>query len=88
VGITVALTSKTLAGERTFGGYPCRNFCDVHADGYKWARNRNIRDKQGCRIGISPTFREGCIAFVKRPDLDPERDDQGHAVGASVTDSN
>jgi hypothetical protein len=83
--IAIASADESVTRQRTFGGYACKNLCDVHADGYKWARDRNIKDKHSCKLGISPGFREGCIAFVEHPDLDPESDDQGNAVGASVT---
>ena len=70
---------------RTFGGYICRDQCDIHAAGYSWAQARGIEDQRQCPQSISPSFREGCMAYLQNPERDPDEDDEWHPVGAAVT---
>jgi len=84
ISSTVALVHSVSAQERTFGGYLCKLLCDLHAAGYEWARVRGIVDKRLCPYGMSPSFQEGCIAFIQNPSRDPDEDDQGNTVGVSV----
>jgi hypothetical protein len=81
---SVMFGQQVSAPARTFGGYLCRQECDVHAAGYRWAQVRNIDDRGRCPNGISPSFREGCLAYVQNPSRDPDDDDQGNPVGAAV----
>ena len=84
VAWSVVFGYPVTAPGRTFGGYRCTKDCNDHAIGYKWARVRGIEDKRRCPYGISPSFYEGCVAFIQNPSRDPDEDDQGNLVGVSV----
>jgi hypothetical protein len=81
---SVLFGHQVAAPARTFGGYACTQHCDLHAEGFKWARVRGVDDKRRCPYGISPSFHEGCIAFIENPSRDPDEDDEGNPVGVSI----
>jgi hypothetical protein len=83
---SLALGQQVSAPTRTFGGYVCRHECDVHAAGFGWAQARAIEDSRQCPQGISPSFHEGCMAYIQNPKHDPDEDDEGHPVGVEVRD--
>jgi hypothetical protein len=83
---SLALGQQVSAPTRTFGGYVCRHECDVHAAGFGWAQARTIEDSRQCPQGISPSFHEGCMAYIQNPKHDPDEDDEGHPVGVEVRD--
>jgi hypothetical protein len=84
IGAAVALANPSIAQNWTFGGYLCKQQCDLHAAGYEWAKARGIEDKRLCVYGISRSFGEGCMAYIQNPDRDTEEDDQGNPVGVLV----
>ena len=81
---SVAVGHQAIAQDRTFGGYICKHECDIHAEGYKWASARGVDDKRQCPYGISPSFQEGCIAFIQNPSRGSDEDDQGNPVGVGI----
>jgi hypothetical protein len=82
---SITLSQHATAPIRTFGGYICRQQCDVHAAGYNWAQARAIEDERQCPLGLSPSFREGCMVYLQNPQRDPDADDEGNPVGVAAT---
>lgn len=64
--------------EKSFNGDECLSDCSGHEAGFKWAQDHHIHDEEICeRAGDhsdSPSFAEGCSAFV-RGDNDDVKDD-------------
>jgi hypothetical protein len=61
----------------TFDGYDCSVDCGGHAAGYRWAEEHDIDDEDDCDTAgansNSPSFAEGCKAFVNgEPDDDSD----------------
>jgi hypothetical protein len=52
----------------TFDGYTCTGDCSGHDTGYRWAEEHSIDDEDNCDTAAdnsnSPSFGEGCKAFV------------------------
>jgi hypothetical protein len=84
IGSAIAFTYPADAQQRTFGGYFCKQECDLHAAGYEWAKVRGIDDKSLCVYGSSRSFVEGCLAYIQNPARDADEDDEGNPVGVSV----
>ncbi len=59
-----------------FDGYDCTEDCSGHEAGYRWAEDHSISDGDDCDAAgehsNSPSFAEGCRAYV---DGDSEPDD-------------
>lgn len=81
VFVLAALGCPASAQDRTFGGYECTDDCEGHAAGYKWAEEHGIEEESNCPYGNSQSFHEGCMAYTHDNNLDPDSDDDGHAVG-------
>ena len=81
---SVAVGHQAIAQDRTFGGYIWKHECDIHAEGYKWASARGADDKRQCPYGISPSFQEGCIAFIQNPSRGSDEDDLENPVGVGI----
>jgi hypothetical protein len=47
-----------------FGGYPCRDDCSEHRQGYQWARENGISEPDNCD-GLSAGFIEGCRVYAE-----------------------
>jgi hypothetical protein len=82
---TLAFVHQATAQDRTFGGYQCKDECEGHSAGYKWAERKGIDDKGHCPYGNSKSFHEGCLAYVEDPARGPYEDDDGNPVGVPVT---
>lgn len=78
---TIAFAQTGYAQDRTFGDFDCTDDCSGHAAGYNWAQQHSIEDEGNCPEGNSQSFHEGCIAYTRDPSLDPDSDNEGHAVG-------
>jgi hypothetical protein len=76
--------SASKAQDRTFGDFDCTQDCSGHSAGYKWAEKHSIDDEADCPEGNSQSFHEGCIAYTRDQNMDPDSDDQGHQVGVPV----
>jgi hypothetical protein len=83
LGLLLAV-SGAHAQDRTFGGYVCKDECEGHAAGFKWAERKGIEDKSRCPYGNSRSFHEGCIAYTEDPAREPDDDDDGNPVGVPV----
>jgi hypothetical protein len=81
---TLALTGSAMAQDRTFGGYECKDDCEGHSAGYKWAEEKGMTTRAACPWGNSKSFHEACIAFTADPTHDPDEDDDGNPVGVPV----
>jgi hypothetical protein len=66
-----------------FDGYDCTVDCSGHEAGYRWAEAHSISDGDDCDVAgehsNSPSFAEGCHAYVDgdsepEDDVDPDRD--------------
>lgn len=57
----------------TFAGSDCTADCSGHQAGYDWAEEKGISDEDDCDTAgdssNSPSFAEGCKAFVNGDDL-------------------
>jgi hypothetical protein len=84
IGALMALETPVSAQHRSFGGYRCTQVCDLHAEGFKWARVRGVGDKRQCPYVLSKSFQEGCLAFIQNPSREPDEDDEGNPVGAGI----
>lgn len=60
------------AGRETFHGYDCTIDCSGHEAGYDWAEEHGITDGDDCDTAgehsNSPSFAEGCHAYVDEND--------------------
>jgi len=64
-----------------FSGHDCTEDCSGHEAGYKWAEQHAIDDEDDCDTAgdnsNSPSFAEGCKAFVDGENSsDSDRDDE------------
>ena len=63
----------------TFAGSPCTSDCSGHEAGYNWAESHGISDEDDCdtagETSNSPSFAEGCKAYVRGDDPDDEGSD-------------
>ncbi len=66
----------------SFGGYVCTVDCSGHEAGYEWAEEHDINDEDDCDTAgdrsNSPSFAEGCKAFVNgegAPSSDGDEED-------------
>jgi hypothetical protein len=84
ISSAITFAHPVSAQPRTFGGYPCKQECDLHAVGYEWAKVRGVEDKSLCIYGSSRSFVEGCIAYIQNPARNADEDDEGNPVGVSV----
>lgn len=64
---------------KTFAGYECTEDCSGHEAGYKWAEEHDIDNQDDCDsagdTSNSPSFAEGCKAYVNGDSPDEEDDD-------------
>ena len=81
---TLILVHAANAQDRTFGDFECRDDCSGHSAGYKWADKHGIDDEADCPEGNSQSFHEGCVAYTRNPNQNPDEDDQGHTIGMPV----
>ena len=62
-----------------FDGYDCTLDCSGHEAGYKWAEEHSITDGGDCDAAgehsNSPSFAEGCHAYVDGDDPAPNNND-------------
>ncbi len=62
----------------TFAGYDCTGDCSGHQAGYDWAEEKGITDEDDCEAAgdrsNSPSFAEGCKAFVNGDDPSDQND--------------
>ena len=76
-----------------FAGYNCVGDCSGHQAGYDWAEEKGLSDEDDCDAAgdrsNSPSFAEGCKAFVngnsptnKEDDDDKDDDDQSAILTA------
>lgn len=75
-------TSNPSVESRSFAGYECTSDCSGHEAGYAWAEKNDIDDGDDCDTAgehsNSPSFAEGCHAFVDGetvPDKDADSGD-------------
>jgi hypothetical protein len=65
--------------QRTFDGDPCTSDCSGHEAGYNWAEEHGIDDEDDCDAAgehsNSPSFAEGCKAYVRGDDPDGDSND-------------
>lgn len=63
---------------RTFDGYTCTVDCSGHEAGYQWAEEHDIDDEEACDTAAdhsnSPSFGEGCKAYVNGDSEDEDSD--------------
>ncbi len=81
ISATITFAQAGYAQDRTFGDFDCTDDCSGHSAGYKWAERHSIEDEGNCPEGNSQSFHEGCVAYTRDPSLDPDSDNEGHAVG-------
>jgi hypothetical protein len=79
-------------GRPEFDGYDCTVDCSGHEAGYRWAEDRSINDGDDCDAAgehsNSPSFAEGCHAYVDG-DSEPEDDvDSDRDVGDTPDEEN
>jgi hypothetical protein len=64
----------------SFAGYPCTIDCSGHKAGYEWAERNSIDDEDDCDAAAersdSPSFGEGCKAYVNGESPDESDDDE------------
>ena len=72
-------TSSTPRSNPTFAGDPCTSDCSGHEAGYNWAEENGIDDEEACDTAgedsNSPSFAEGCRAYVKENEASDDTDD-------------
>jgi len=68
-----------------FDGYDCTADCSGHEAGYRWAEDNSISDGDDCDAAgehsNSPSFAEGCHAYVDG-DVAPEERDDNYESGS------
>lgn len=66
------------SSRRRFAGDPCTSDCSGHEAGYNWAESHDISDEDDCdqagETSNSPSFAEGCKAYVRGNSPDEESD--------------
>ena len=76
----VATSDSEPADTDSFAGYECTIDCSGHEAGYRWAEENDIDDEDVCDTAAehsnSPSFGEGCKAYVngESPDDDDDTD--------------
>jgi len=74
------------AQDRAFSGYYCSEGCSSHANGYRWAEQKQITDSSECPLGDpnalddSISFHEGCLAYSEDPGRGADEDDDGNPI--------
>jgi len=67
------------SGPSTLQGYDCTVDCSGHEAGYDWAEEHGIADGDDCDVAgedsNSPSFAEGCHAYVDGDSASPSDDD-------------
>jgi hypothetical protein len=70
---------KTGSSPSTFAGDSCTSDCSGHEAGYNWAEEHGIDDESDCdtagETSNSPSFAEGCRAYVRENEPDQQTDD-------------
>ena len=65
---------------KEFHGYPCTQDCSGHEAGYNWAEQHSINDVDSCdqagETSNSPSFAEGCKAYVEENEGATDDDDR------------
>jgi hypothetical protein len=60
-------------------GYPCTQDCSGHRAGYNWAKQHSIDEVDNCNkageTSNSPSFAEGCRAYVEENQETTDDDD-------------
>lgn len=73
-------TNQSDSVNRTFAGYDCTGDCSGHEAGYRWAEEHDITDGDDCDTAgehsNSPSFAEGCHAYVDGESDQEDSDDQ------------
>jgi hypothetical protein len=71
--------SASARSSPTFAGSPCTSDCSGHEAGYNWAEEHGIDDESDCDTAgdtsNSPSFAEGCRAYVQENESTDETDD-------------
>lgn len=76
-----APTNSSLREQKpaTFDGDPCTSDCSGHEAGYNWAESHALTDEDDCDTAgensNSPSFAEGCKAYVRGDDPDEDTTD-------------
>lgn len=72
-------TSAERPSSSTFAGSPCTSDCSGHEAGYNWAEENGIDDESDCDTAgdtsNSPSFAEGCRAYVQENEPTDNTDD-------------
>lgn len=75
----------------TFAGYECTEDCSGHEAGYAWAEEHGISDGDECDAAgehsNSPSFAEGCHAYVDGEAGDTEKSGDPEERGDSDDDN-
>ena len=73
-----AATYEPAPDSNTFAGERCTLNCSGHEAGYEWAEERGINDDSVCENAgdesNSPSFAEGCAAYVNGDDPQEDKD--------------
>ena len=82
-----APVSKSSPTRQTFADDPCSEDCSGHQAGYDWAERNEIDAEDACDdagdTSNSPSFAEGCKAYVEGRDPDDEADPDDDSSGDS-----
>lgn len=74
-----ASSSPLPSSPRTFAGYGCASDCSGHEAGFNWAEEHDIDNEDDCDAAgdtsNSPSFAEGCKAYVNGDSPDEDDDD-------------
>ena len=74
-------TQEREASQLSFAGDECGGNCSGHVAGYEWAEEHDIDDEDDCDTAgdrsNSPSFAEGCKAFVNGENVDDDSTGDG-----------
>jgi hypothetical protein len=86
----ISSTRPPAMPRRSFAGYACTSNCSGHEAGYRWAEEHGIDDTDACDTAgdrsNSPSFAEGCRAFVEGEAEPDDSDDSGSMNGVNEDD--
>jgi hypothetical protein len=78
---SLSVADASVSAPETFAGYDCTGNCSGHQAGYDWAEEKGISDEGDCDEAgdhsNSPSFAEGCKAFVNGDDPSDQDDKDG-----------
>jgi len=92
--VQVSLPSEDHAhtDRSTFDGYDCTVDCSGHEAGYNWAEEHGITDGDDCDTAgehsNSPSFAEGCHAYVDGDNVSPADDDSDDSISSDDNEDN